>query len=89
MSYLELSVREIIESDNWYIFCDLKFILWKVTIWIILKLFCQMSHLELSVREIVESAVIQTLKDKVKLLIRRHPGAEPILSGNLKQIYIL
>jgi hypothetical protein len=48
-----------------------------------------MSHLELSVREIVESAVIQTLKDKVKLLIRRHPGAEPILSGNLKQIYIL
>jgi hypothetical protein len=48
-----------------------------------------MSHLELSVREIVESAVIQTLKDKVKLLIRRHPGAEPILSGNLKQIYLL
>jgi hypothetical protein len=44
-----------------------------------------MSYLELSVREIIESAVIQTLKDKVKLLVRRHPGAEPILSGNLKK----
>ena len=43
-----------------------------------------MSHLELSVREIVESAVIQALKDEVKLLIRRHPRAEPIFSGNLK-----
>ena len=72
MSYLELSVCEIIESAIYYFQTK--------------NIVGQMSYLELSVCEIIEGAVIQTLKDKVKLLIRRHPRAEPIFSGNLKQI---